>query len=192
MTDQAVQEKHQQTVADYVGDMVALESHIEEALDRQLKETKDDPEALAAVQRFHDMVKAHRDSLKSLQDEVGSTAGNPIIEAGSTLLGKAAGAINLVRTEGISKGLRDDYAAFSLAAISYSMLHTTALSLGNRKVADVAERYLTDYAGAIERINEVMPGVVERELAKDGHKTDPGAVKATNAMVAKAWHSATS
>ena len=192
MTDQAVQEKHQQTVADYVGDMVALESHIEEALDRQLKETKDDPEALAAVQRFHDMVKQHRDSLKSLQDEVGSTAGNPIIEAGSTLLGKAAGVINLVRTEGISKGLRDDYAAFILAAISYSMLHTTALSLGNRKVADVAERYLTDYAGAIERINEVMPGVVERELAKDGHKTDPGAVKATNAMVAKAWHSATS
>jgi len=33
MPDQAVLEKHQQTVADYVGDMVALESHIEEALD---------------------------------------------------------------------------------------------------------------------------------------------------------------
>ena len=187
-----VQQKHAQTVADYVGDMVALESHIEEALDRQLKETKDYPEAHAAVQRFHDMVKAHRDSLKSLQDEVGSTAGNPIIEAGSTLLGKAAGVIDMVRTEGISKSLRDDYAAFSLAAISYSMLHTTALSLGNRKVADVAERYLTDYAGAIERINEVMPGVVARELAKDGHQTEPSAVPATNAMVAKAWHSATS
>jgi ferritin-like metal-binding protein YciE len=192
MTDQSVLEKHQQTVADYVGDMVALESHIEEALDRQLTETKDDPEAHAAVQRFHDMVKAHRDSLKSLQDEVGSTTGNPIIAAGSTLLGKAAGVINLVRTEGISKSLRDDYAAFSLAAISYSMLHTTALGLGNRKVADVAERYLTDYAGAIERINEVMPGVVARELAKDGHQTDPGAAKATNAMVAKAWRSAAS
>ena len=192
MTDQAVLEKHQQTIADYVGDMVALESHIEEALDRQLKETEDDPEAHAAVQRFHDMVKAHRDSLKALQDEVGSTAGNPIIAAGSTLLGKAAGVIDMVRTEGISKSLRDDYAAFSLAAISYSMLHTTALGLGNRKVADVAERYLTDYAGAIERINEVMPGVVARELAKDDHQTDPGAAKATNAMVAKAWRSAAS
>jgi ferritin-like metal-binding protein YciE len=192
MTDQSVLEKHQQTVADYVGDMVALESHIEEALDRQLTETKDDPEAHAAVQRFHDMVKAHRDSLKALQDEVGSTAGNPIIAAGSTLLGKAAGVINLVRTEGISKALRDDYAAFSLAAISYSMLHTTALGLGNRQVAEVAERYLTDFAGAIERINEVTPGVVARELAKDGHQLDPGAAKATNAMVAKAWHSATS
>jgi ferritin-like metal-binding protein YciE len=192
MATEVVQEKHQQTIADYVGDMVALESHIEEALDRQLTETKDDPDARAAVQRFHDMVKSHRDSLKTLQDEVGSTAGNPIIAAGSALLGKAAGVINLVRTEGISKALRDDYAAFSLAAISYSMLHTTALSLGNRQVADVAERYLTDYAGAIERINEVMPGVVARELAKDGHQTDSGAEKATNAMVAKAWHSATS
>ena len=191
MTDQVVQEKHQQTIADYVGDMVALESHIEEALDKQLTETKDDPEAQAAVQGFHDMVKAHRDSLKALQEEVGTTAGNPIIAAGSTLLGKAAGVIDQIRTEGISKSLRDDYAAFSLAAISYSMLHTTALGLGNRRVADVAERYLTDYAGAIERINEVMPGVVERELAKDGHQTDPSAVAATRQMVGKAWHTAT-
>jgi hypothetical protein len=70
------------------------------------------------------------------------------------------------------------------------MLHTTALGLGNRQVADVAERYLTDYAGAIERINEVMPGVVARELAKDGHQMDDAAVGATRKMVAKAWHAA--
>ena len=167
--------------------MVALESHIEEALDRQLTETQDDPEARAAVQRFHDMVKQHRDTLKALQEQVGTTAGNPIIEAGSTLLGKAAGVIDLVRTEGISKSLRDDYAAFSLAAISYSMLHTTSLGLGNPQVASLAEQHLTDYAGAIERINEIMPGVVERELAKDGHQTDTAAVGQTRTMVAKAW-----
>src|SRR5215213_1898037 len=101
-----VQQKHAQTIADYVGDMVALESHIEEALDRQLTETQDDPEARTAVQRFHDMVKQHRDTLKGLQEQVGTTAGNPIIAAGSTLLGKAAGVVDLVRTEGISKSLR--------------------------------------------------------------------------------------
>ena len=195
MTDQqtaAVQEKHAQTIADYVGDMVALESHIEEALDRQLTETEDDPEAQAAVQRFHDLVKQHRDTLKGVQEQVGTTAGNPIIEAGSTLLGKAAGVVDLVRTEGISKSLRDDYAAFSLAAISYSMLHTTALGLGNPQVAELAERHLSDYAGAIERINELMPGVVERELAKDGHQTNSAAVGQTRSMVAKAWKTAES
>jgi hypothetical protein len=132
MATAAVQEKHQMTIADYVGDMVALESHIEEAMDRQLKETKDDREAHAAVQGFHDMVKSHRDGLKGLQEEVGTTGGNPIIAAGSNLLGKAAGVIDMVRTEGISKSLRDDYAAFSLAAISYSMLHTTAPELHTR------------------------------------------------------------
>ena len=187
-----VQQKHQQTIADYVGDMVALESHIEEALDRQLTETEDDPEARAAVQRFHDMVKQHRDTLKALQEQVGTTAGNPIIAAGSTLLGKAAGVIDLVRTEGISKSLRDDYAAFSLAAISYSMLHTTALGLGNQQVASLAERHLTDYAGAIERINEIMPGVVHRELVKDGHQADEKAVAATRQVVPNAWHAAES
>jgi ferritin-like metal-binding protein YciE len=193
MTEQQtaeVQEKHAQTIADYVGDMVALESHIEEALDRQLTETQDDPEAQAAVQRFHDLVKQHRDTLKGVQEQVGTTAGNPIIEAGSTLLGKAAGVVDLVRTEGISKSLRDDYAAFSLAAISYSMLHTTALGLGNAQVAELAERHLSDYAGAIERINELMPGVVERELAKDGHQTNPGAAAATRQVVPSAWHAA--
>ena len=50
--DQDVQQKHEKTIADYVGDMVALESHIEEALDRQLTETQDDPEAHAAVQAW--------------------------------------------------------------------------------------------------------------------------------------------
>jgi ferritin-like metal-binding protein YciE len=193
MTNQGnddVQQKHEQTIADYVGDMVALESHIEEALDRQLTETQDDREAHAAVQYFHDLVKQHRDTLKALQEEIGSTPGNPIKAAGSALLGKAAGVIDLIRTEGISKSLRDDYTAFSLAAISYSMLYTTSSGLGNQRVASLAERHLTDYAGAIERINEIMPGVVERELTKDGHQTNPGAVAATRQVVPSAWHAA--
>ena len=180
-------EKHQKTIADYVGDMTALESHIEEALDKQLKEVKDDPAALAAVQAFHDTTKRHRDTLRALQEETGATAGNPIKDAGAALLGKAAGVIDMVRTEGISKSLRDDYAAFSLAAISYSMLHTTANGLGDQRVASLAERHLTDYAEAIIRINEIMPEVVARELEKDGHQVSAGAVEATRRIVNRSW-----
>ncbi len=180
-------DKHQQTIADYVSDMAALESHIEEALDRQLIEVKDDPAASAAVRDFHDMVKQHRDRLKAMEEQTGKTIGTPIKEVGAALLGKAAGVIDLLRTEGISKGLRDDYAAFSLAAISYSMLYTTSRGLGNAQVAELAARHLTNYAGAIERINEIMPGVVERELIKDGHQTDASAVATTRKVVARAW-----
>ena len=182
-----VSDKHRRTIADYVGDMAALESHIEEALDRQLMEVKDDPVALAAVRDFHDMVKRHRDTLKAMDEETGKTIGTPIKEAGAALFGKAAGIINLVRSEGVSKGLRDDYAAFSLAAISYSMLHTTATGLGDSHVASLAERHLRDHADAIMRINEIMPEVVMRELEKDGHRVDNAAVEATREAVLRSW-----
>jgi ferritin-like metal-binding protein YciE len=186
-TSHEVSEKHRQTIADYVGDMAAVESHIEEALDRQLTEVKDDPVALAAVREFHDMVKRHRDTLKAIKEETGETVGTPIKEAGAALIGKAAGIIDLLRTEGISKGLRDDYAAFSLAAISYSMLHTTATALGDSRVASLAERHLRDHADAIMRINRIMPEVVMRELEKDWYRPDAGAVEATHEAVLRSW-----
>ena len=182
-----VSDKHRQTIADYVGDMAALESHIEEALDRQLTEVKDDPVALAAVRDFHDMVKQHRDTLKAMEEETGRTIGTPIKEVGAALIGKAAGVIDLLRTEGISKGLRDDYAAFSLAAISYSMLHTTSTALDDNRVASMAEHHLRGHADAIMRINEIMPGVVIRELEKDGHRADSTAVEATREAVLRSW-----
>jgi ferritin-like metal-binding protein YciE len=186
-TSHEVSEKNRQTIADYVGDMAAVESHIEEALDRQLTEVKDDPVALAAVREFHDMVKRHRDTLKAIEEETGETVGTPIKEAGAALIGKAAGIIDLLRTEGISKGLRDDYAAFSLAAISYSMLHTTATALGDSRVASLAERHLRDHADAIMRINRIMPEVVMRELEKDWYRPDAGAVEATHEAVLRSW-----
>ena len=63
-----VQQEHQQTIVDHVEDRVASESHIEEALDRQLTEVADDPEGRAAVQNLHDMVKQHRDALVTIQE----------------------------------------------------------------------------------------------------------------------------
>lgn len=186
-TAREVSDKQRQTIADYVGDMAALESHIEEALDRQLTEVKDNPVALAAVRDFHDMVKRHRDTLKAMDEETGKTVGTPIKEAGAALFGKAAGIIDLLRSEGISKGLRDDYAAFSLAAISYSMLHTTATALGDSRVASLAERHLRHHADAIMRINQIMPEVVMRELEKDGHRADNAAVEATREAVLQSW-----
>ncbi len=182
-----VREKHRKTIVDYVGDMTALESHIEEALDRQLKEVADDPAALTAVKEFHDTVKKHRDTLRALEEEIGKTIGSPVKEAGAALLGKAAGIIDMVRSEGIAKSLRDDCAAFSLAAIGYSMLHTTATALGDKKVASLAERHLRDHAENIMRINEVMPEVVIRELKKDGHEAEISAVEATRKAVNRSW-----
>lgn len=184
-------DKSKKTLSDYLSDMASLESHIEEALDRQLKQVKDDEIALAAVRDFHGLVKQQRDAVKALKEEYGGTAGSPIKEAGSALLGKAAGIIDLVRTEGNSKALRDDYTAFNLAAISYSMLHTTAVALGDRRVADLAESHLRGYAQAVQRINHLMPDVVTAELAKDDHKILAAAADQTRNVVDKSWKETT-
>jgi ferritin-like metal-binding protein YciE len=186
-----VDEKSKKTIADYVGDMVAVESHIEEALDRQRKMADEFGPAGQAVQRFHDMVKRHRDELQAHQDQIGSTPGNPIKEAGSAVLGKAAGVIDKVRTEGVSKDLRDDDTAFNWAAISYSMLNVTALALGDQRTADIAQRNLTDYAGAVQEINQIIGEVVVWELKKDHHTiVDQRAASESRTIVNRAWQSA--
>ena len=163
-------DKNSKTIADYVGDMVALESHIEEALDRQLEMSKEHPLAGPAVQRFHDMVKRNRDALKQYQETVGSTGGNPIKAVGSTVLGVAAGLIDKIRTEGLSKALRDDYTAFNHAAIGYTMLHATALALGDQRTAGLAATGLTGHAAAVQEINHIIADVVVWELEKDNHQ----------------------
>lgn len=180
-------DKSKKTLADWLGDMVALESHIEEALDRQLGQVKDDAIAVEAVRSFHDTVKRQRDALKALQEQYGGTAGSPIKEAGAALLGKAAGIIDMMRAEGNSKALRDDYTAFNLAAIGYTMLHTTATALGDARLAGVAEQHLRGYAGMIQRINHIIEDVVVNELAKDDHKVAAGAADATRKMADAAW-----
>ena len=181
-------DKNRKTIADYVGDMVALENHIEEALDRQLEMAKEHPLAGPAVQRFHDMVKANRDALRRHQESVGGTAGNPIKAAGATVLGVAAGLIDKIRTEGVSKALRDDYTAFNHAAIGYTMLHATALALGDQRTAEVAERGLTGYASAVQEINHIIGDIVVWELRKDGHQiTNAQAASENRREVDRIW-----
>ncbi|HET9660440.1 MAG TPA: DUF892 family protein [Thermomicrobiales bacterium] len=183
-----VKQKNEKTVADYLSDMQAVESHIEEALDHQLGMFKDLPDVSAAVKEFHDMVRSQRDAVSALlekEPEEPKTAG--VKDAGAALLGKAAGLIDMIRTESESKALRDDYTAFNLAAISYTMLYTTAAALDDAKVRDLAERHLRGYAKAVQRINHLIPQVVLQELQKDGHVTDSGVVTAARKMIDEAW-----
>ena len=83
-------EKSQKTLADYLGDLINVESHIEAALDHQKNETKDDPTAGPLVQQFHDMVKTSARRLEGTPNQKGSTAGNPVSKSGPPLLGKVA------------------------------------------------------------------------------------------------------
>lgn len=187
MMSDTTTDQNARTIADYLADMRSIESHIEEALDRQLAMFEDQMEARAAIQEFHDMVKRHRDELAGILERRDASPTSAVKDAGASLLGKAAGLIDRVRTESDSKALRDDYVAFNLAAISYAMLYTTADGLGDEEVARVCETHLREYARAIQRINHLTPDVVAHELAKDGHRIDPGVAQRARQMIDAAW-----
>ena len=55
-TETMVTDNGMELLQKYVGDMAALESHIEEAIVRQLDMTKDDATAGPLIREFHDMI----------------------------------------------------------------------------------------------------------------------------------------
>jgi hypothetical protein len=163
--------KTHQQIADWVGDIVALESHVEEAMDRQLKLKADNPALTAAIKRFHDTVRDSKQRAVKYQEQYGSEPGNPIIKAGTNILGKAAGLIDMVRQDSISKALRDDYTAYNLVAMAYTMLHTTSMALEENATKAFAEQGLRTYARLVQDVNQVMPEAVLHDLKQNSDYT---------------------
>jgi len=158
-----------EAINSYITDMLGLEDHIEKAIRGQLEDLKEYPEAVAELRQIHRKVEHHIADLRGLSDrrQAGGVA-ESVKRAGSAVLGAAAGVIDLVRTEGLPKNLRDDYTALSLANIGYVMLHTTGLSLDDREVAELAQQGFTDYAEALTRLQSIIPAAVVSYFKQEG------------------------
>jgi ferritin-like metal-binding protein YciE len=172
----------------YITDMISLEDHIEKALKGQVSDLKDYPDFGNEVRQVLRLVEHHLSDLRALADR--RKAGG-IVEtvkrAGAAAAGVAAGVIDLVRTEGLPKNLRDDYTALSLATISYAMLYTTATALGEREVAELAQQHLRDYAGAVNRLNILVPASVVRFLSQEGLPAQESVVPEVGRVLKAAW-----
>lgn len=186
MTDTKKQINHE--ISDWIGDIVALESHVEEAMDAQLK-LKADASLEATLKRFHDTVRDSKQRAVNFQKEYGSEPGNPVVKVGSNLLGKAAGMIDKIRNDSVSKAIRDDYTAFNHVAIAYTMLHTTAMAFKDQAAQDFAEKGLRTYAGLVQDVNHVIPEAVVYDLKNGDHAPviDPGIVQGCRATIDSVW-----
>lgn len=158
-----------EAINSYISDMLGLEDHIEKAVRSQLEDLKAYPEVVAELRQIHRKIEHHISDLRGLSDrrQAGGVV-ETVKRAGSAVLGAAAGVIDLVRTEGLPKNLRDDYTALSLAHIGYVMLHTTGLSLDDREVADLAQQGFTDYAEALTRLQGLIPAAVVAFFKQEG------------------------
>ena len=151
----------------YVSDMVALETHIEQAIDKQVKENKDNPELSGKYEKFAAVLKQHVAALTDRLTQLGGAANSPVKTTVAAVAGVAAGLVDKVRSEEVSKEFRDDYTALNLSLISYQMLHTTAIALNDQATADLAARNVKDNADFVMEIQRLIPAVVVSELKKN-------------------------
>jgi ferritin-like metal-binding protein YciE len=175
----------------YLSDALALERHIAQPLGRQqdMGDARRYADAAAIISQLKATTDAHVRALEARLEALGGHAASPIKSAWSQFLGVGAAAIDGARKTKISKSLRDDYTALSLATISYTMLHATALALGDRETAALAKSHLQDYAGTVMDISDAMPAVVLEELRDDGENVSLDAAELARENATSAWRS---
>lgn len=179
-------DKKHDIVTKYLADMAGLEGHIYQAIDKQVKETQDEPDVNPILRNIRDRLEEHVNSLRKRMDELGGQSTSPVKEAGASILGIAAGVIDKLRAEEVSKDFRDDYTALSLSNISYVMLITTAIACNDRQTADLAARNLKENAQFVMDIGGLIPYVVVRDL-KDLTDLNENAVQEAREIYGSVW-----
>jgi ferritin-like metal-binding protein YciE len=174
----------------YVSDMLALENHILQPLEHQMKNDAiaSWPLAARAVNEALTRTRAHISALQSRLDALGGHAASPVKSGVASMLGVAAAAIDGVRKTQVSKDLRDDYAALCLGSAAYTMLHTTAMALGDMETAKLAQNHLADNATIVMRISGSLPAVVLQELSDEGVAVDASVSGEAERNVESAWN----
>lgn len=158
----------------YVNDTAAMAKHIENAFAQQCKDAdvRSHIEAHQLIEKMHTILAAQRVEMERQAHALSSGVGAALKEAVTNLTGALAGLYGQVRKHPISRILRDNYTALSLACVSYEMLHTTALGMDDQPLADVALRHLTELTPFIMAVTKIIPEVVLLELAKDDPTID--------------------
>ena len=176
------------TLRQYVSDMLAVDRNIHEMVkrhrdDKQVQADSDAHQLLSRIESTFDTV---IEELEQHLEHLGGAPSSPVKEAVAGTVGALSSMYDKMRTETVSKMLRDDYTMLGLAAISYTMLNTTGYALSDTLTAQVAARHLRQLTPLITGISRIMPLVVARELAED-HQVDGSSAPASIRETQQAW-----
>jgi hypothetical protein len=183
-----MQDNARKYAAKYVEDLHSLVTHGLQPISHQVDEARkrnhgDAAQLIAELQRT---LQAHERALAERLQTLGTSPTTGVQDAAAAVAGVVAGIYNQVRTEAVSKSLRDDYTFMSHCSVSWLMLMTTARSLGDHDTEELAERGYRDSARLVMRIDRVMPGLVFEELQQDGFAAQDVADWAQH-IVSDAW-----
>jgi ferritin-like metal-binding protein YciE len=180
--------KEQEILTKYLGDMHALESHIMQAIDKQVHLLDDHEDARRKTIVYRDTLADHLTALEQRLRDLGGSPTHPLKEGVAAALGVAAGLIDKVRASEAAKDLRDDYTAINHSIIAYEMLYTTAVAAGDQQTAELSKRHMKENAQFVMEINNFMPKLVLDELRQDGMSVAPDAQARAEAAVREVWN----
>ena len=153
----------------HISDMKAATDHILGAVNRQAEDAdvQKFPEVSALTGRIQGTLEGQSRALETELKRIGQTPVDSLKDMVTAVTGAVTGLYDKVRNHTVSRNLRDNYTALSLAAVSNSMLHVTALAAEDQATAAVALRNMQELAPLIVQLGEAILPVVERELAAD-------------------------
>ena len=188
-TQEKAMQARSDTLQHDVSDMIAIEEHIANAVKRQAEDQDvlNNPQASRIIQNILQYAEQHSQHLKQHLESIGGDPAKGIKEVATSALGAVAGMYDKIRSEQVSKMLRDDYTALNLAAIAYTMLHTTGLALQDQGTASLALRHLQHYTPIIMELNQIIPSVVVAELKDDGLNVIEGSAQQAVNNTQNAW-----
>jgi hypothetical protein len=183
-----MQDHTRKYITKYVEDLHSLVTHGLQPISRQVDEARDREHGDAAqlIAELQQTLREHERALTERMRALGTSPTTGVQDAAAAVAGVVAGIYNQVRTEAVSKSLRDDYTFVSHCSISWLMLMTTARSLGDHDTEELAESGYRDCARLVMRIDDAMPSLVVKELQQDGFAAQDAADWA-HQIVSDAW-----
>ena len=158
-----------EAIQKHLADMQAVEKHILEAVQRQREEdlVRNDLDTNKLLIEVERTLKEHVQALANLSEEYDGEGESALKKAITAAAGVVAGLYDKVREHELTRMLRDDYTALSLASMGYTTLHTFGLAVKEQRIADVALSHLKEITPLMVEISKVLPVVTAREVAKE-------------------------
>lgn len=180
-------------VSKYVSDQLILIQHSLEVVESQSRDSDlaDQPDVLSLLSEIKATLAEHEKQLKLHLESNFADSERPvtakITDIFTSITGSVTGLYNNLRTEKVSKMLRDDYTALCLGTLTYSMLLTTSRSLNQDATADLCTSLMRDFPILVLKLNEIIPQVVNDDLTKRGFNVKPEAAAEAVDCSKKAW-----
>jgi hypothetical protein len=173
----------------YLTDLMALEKHLLETINRQRsdEDVRLNVYVNELIIRIERCARDHYDSLKELSAAY-LVEENAIKKALGTVLGTAAGLIEGIRDHKLPRILRDNYVMLSVAAMQYTTVHAFASAIRDERLASQSLLHLRDITPLLVALSKLLPEVVVADVAVDhGAVIDLAAADLARTRTQEAW-----